>query len=267
LLSVWINNQLDRMVLLAYVGLAGVGVFGAANRIVALVAFLLAVFQAAWTPYSMIIIKSKERDEVYRRTFRYYIGAFAALGLAMTAFCPEVFAFVLPAQYGQGYLIVPWLIGAAVLHDTSIFTRLGMLVSEKTGGISAASWIGVILNVVIAIPLIRAFGFSGAAIGFFVAELTFTSLLWRFSARQSVVHLNSRRAVFVLLIYVVASILMLLLASRIPNPMSSVCRLGVLLGAVGLIGVQTVDDLVRQFFKSMRDRTIAIFWRSEKTTP
>lgn len=254
LLSVWVNQQADRLILLAFVGLSGVALFGAAGRIAVVVTFLMSIFQLAWTPQAMIIIKEGERDDVYRRTFKYYAGGFAVLGLALTAISPEVFRLILPAEYHRAYVVIPWVIGAAVLHDTSMFTRLGMLVSEKTAGISIASWIAVALNVGIAIVLIKAFGFTGAAIGFFVAELVFTALLWRFSAQRVDIHFDTRSTLGVLLTYVIASIAVLVAAQAMTGAVSLASRVGVLLAAAVLIGFLTLDGLARSYLSSIPGR-------------
>jgi len=246
-LSLWINSQLDRLLLLLFTGLGGVAVFGAAARIGQVNSFLLTVFQQGWAPYSMLLIKTSERDEVYRRLFNYYAGLFASLGLALTAVSPELFAFLLPGEYHRGYVLIPWLIGSAILHRSAALTKLGMVVGEKTAGISVASWIGVTLNFVIALFLIRAFGVAGAAIGSFVAELVFTSLLWRFSVQKSDVRFDTRAILVVLLSYIVCSILLLVVAETVAGPMSIIYRAGLVLVAIGLIGYQTIDESVLRF--------------------
>jgi O-antigen/teichoic acid export membrane protein len=193
--------------------------------------------------------------------FNYYAGVFASLGLVLTAVSPELFAFLLPDEYHWGYVVIPWLIGSAVLHRSATLTRLGMMVSEKTVGMSVASAIGTILNVVIALFLIQAFGVAGAAIGSFVAELVFTSLSWWFSTRTSDVRFDTRAILVVLLSYIVCSILLLVVAEMVAGPMSIIYRVGLVLVTIGLIGYQIIDESVLRFLGLLSRRFRLTFER------
>jgi len=243
-LSVWINRQIGRIVLLFVVGLAGVAVFGAAARIALVVGFLLTVFQKGWTPYAMIIIREGGRNEVYRRTFNYYAGGFACLALALTTASPELFSILVPADYRGGFIIIPWLLGGDVLHHSQAFVRLGMEIGERTSRISIASWTGMIINVLLALALVQTFGIAGAAIAFLVAEFVATGLMWRFSKKTSDVRFDTAPLVIVFLTYVVASTLFLVVTHFMTGALSLACRLAILAAALVVILSRTMDEAV-----------------------
>jgi O-antigen/teichoic acid export membrane protein len=247
LLSVWVNQQAGRLILLFFSGLAGVAVFGAASRIVQVINFVLIAFQQAWMPYSMIIIKTPERNEVYRRAFNYHSGGFACLALALTAVSPELLAILVPADYRHGYVVVPWLVGALVISHSRSFTKLGVMIGEKTAGISLAAWVGVVLNVVLALALIPPFGIAGASIAVFVAEVVVTGLLWRNTVKHSEIRFDTTPLVVVLVTYIVASASLVAVAQSMVGVLAIVCRLSVLLVAVILIASLTIDKAVWLF--------------------
>ena len=237
----WINSQADRILLLFIAGLGGVAIFGAAARISKIFTFLVLAFRQAWHPYSMLIIKSAERNEIYRRMLSFYTGIFVSLGLVLTAISPELFTVLVPEEYHHGYIVVPWLIGAIALHQSASLTNLGMLVSEKTAGISFASWISVMLNIIISLFLIQVFGIAGAAIGSFIAELVFTALLWRFSIQKSDVRFNTKAILIMLFTYIAGVILLLLITAEIDGTLSIIARTLLLFVAIFIVARQTIN--------------------------
>jgi O-antigen/teichoic acid export membrane protein len=210
LLSTWINRQTDRIMLLWLVGLSGVATYAAAAKIGMVISFLLNVFWQSWQPYSMLILKNNRRDELYRRMFNYYAGGFAVVSLFFVAAGPEMFRMLMPAEYHRGYFVLPWFIGALVLHYSGAFTPIGMLVSEKTAMISIASWIGVLFNILLGLCLIYLCGVQGAAIGMFIAELTRTSILWWFSRKTLPIAFDMRIVVSILIAYTLCSLFLVI---------------------------------------------------------
>ncbi|MEE4353186.1 MAG: oligosaccharide flippase family protein [Desulfatiglans sp.] len=253
----WGNAQIDRLLLLMLVGLGGVGLFGAAARISQLVEFLLVIFRQAWPPYAMIIFKEAERNEVYRRMFNYYSGIFAVLGILLTAACPELFRLLVPEEYYQGYVVMPWLIGAAIVKNSGSLTNLGVLVSEKTGGISVASFVGLIANGLLGFILISGFGIIGASIGSFAASLVVTSIMWRYSVRRSDVRFDTKTIVAVLICYILSSIMLLLVACKGVGVSGLLLRLGITLLSTSYILWKTMDKPVLYFFIGMSKRAVS----------
>jgi O-antigen/teichoic acid export membrane protein len=237
----WLNAQTDRLLLLLFLGLPGVALFGVTARIASVVQFLLLVFRQGWQPYAMMLLDDSGRNDVYCRMLNYYAALFASLGLALTAVSPELFALLVPEDYRGGYVVLPWLVGAAIFHHSASLTNLGVLVSARTGVVSVASAIGLIGNVVIASAMIPSFGIAGAAIGAFVSELAFTTILWRASVARSDVRFDIRVVLIVLATYVLGAIA-LLLASKALVGLPSAGLRAALLGVCLLSIARTALD-------------------------
>jgi O-antigen/teichoic acid export membrane protein len=231
---------MDRVILVALLGLGGVAIYGAAAKITKAFHFALAAFVQAWRPFAMVIIQTPERNEIYRRVLNYYAGVSCGLGLLVTALSPELLLVLVPSEYHQGYVVVPWLIGAAALHRSSAVTHLGILLSEKTAIESVISLLGVTINVALSLCLVPVLGVVGAAIGVFGGELVFTCLLAWFSSRESDLRFDWRIVLSVLLCFILASALLLLVQHLVPGPLSLVLRVAVLALALGSIGYLTI---------------------------
>jgi O-antigen/teichoic acid export membrane protein len=239
-LAAWVNAQIDRLLLLVFLGLDGVALFGVTARIASLVTFLLLVFRQAWGPYAMLLLEDPRRDRLYRDMLRYYAGGFAAVGLALCAVAPELFRWLVPEAYRGGIAILPWLVGAGVLHHSAAITTLGVLVSERTAGISWASALGIAVNLGIGLLLIPRFGIAGAAFGYLAAELTYTGLMWRSSQRRSSVRFDGRAALELFPVYVGGSLALLAAAQGLSGGASLAARAAILLAALAWIGWRTL---------------------------
>lgn len=259
-LVTWVNQQTDRIVILAYLGIGSVGIFAAGARIGVLVSLLTNIFSQAWTPFAMAMIKSPEadRDDFFKNILSYYAGIFAALGLFLTALAPEVVQILLPVEYQSAYLVIPWIVGAAISHASGQITNIGVLISEKTYANSIAAWSGAIVNVGLAIFLIPIFGLWGAAIGMFVAELMFSGILWRFSMRFTNIRFDRKRIILILSLYISTSAVIQAFATYIENPtLSPFARLLVAAIVIGYIMHLTLDQEARDLIKTTWGRILA----------
>lgn len=241
----WVNKQVDRLLLLWLVGLGAVGIFGAAAKITLVVTALVAFFQQAWVPLALSMIDNKEiRGDFYRRTLTYYLASLAIVSLVFATFSKELFQILAPSEYQAGYVVIPWLLGAQVLHGSASITNIGMLITKKTFGNSIAAWTGALLNIAFGLVLIPKFGIGGAAIGMFIAELVFTALLWRYSTRSGAIRFDTKAALGLLTIYVVTSVAMLCIFEMVDNPGISIgLRLLLLLAATVAAVAFIGDDL------------------------
>lgn len=252
--AVWANDQADRLLLLAFVGLAGVGIFGVSLRLASAVQFLLVVFRQAWQPHAMQLIDDPARDETYRRMLNYYAGCFATLGLWITAAGPEIFAIVVPPEYAHGYAALPWLIGAAILHQSAVVTNVGPLVSRETGVLTRASLVGVTLNLVLALLLIPAFGIAGAAIGSFASWGVHTGMLLRASRRSAGVPFDVGTAVNAVATYALAAGGMLLAWHTLEGAASLAVRAALALAASAWLVSRTLDRQAWNLLRSLGTR-------------
>lgn len=204
----WLNNQADRFLLLYFIGLGAVGVFGASAKIAAIIALLVTIFRRAWSPIAIDTLEKDEhkRNEFYRKALNYYMIGMFLIGLIIVFLSKPLLNLLVPEEYHYGYVIIPWIIGAQILHGAASMTNLGTVISKKTIGNSIAAWIGAIVNITLGFILIPIYGIAGAAIGSFVAEFIFMAVLWFISVRLTSVRYNRMVIFTVLVVYILLSI-------------------------------------------------------------
>ncbi len=253
-----VYQQSDRVILLAVSGVMGVGVFGAAARIAGIFQFALLAFRQAWAPYSLIIIASPDRDEVYRRTFTYFAGAACVGGLAMVLIAPAIFALATPADYHDGLFVVPWLVGAGIVHESAAFTRLGPMVSEKTGRLLWASVISLPVNLALTWLLVSSYGVRAAGIGTFVAEVVFTGWLWVATYQTSSVRYDILRVVGSAIVFSVGAPLITFMPGWIDSPAQSIlARAGTAVLCMGAIAAMTLDRRAAAYLRGLPSRLLS----------
>ncbi|MBW2269187.1 MAG: lipopolysaccharide biosynthesis protein [Deltaproteobacteria bacterium] len=256
-IAVVINEQADRVLLLAFVGLGGVGQLGVAARVASAVQFALVVFRQAWQPHAMLLIDAPRRNDTYRRMLNYYAGTFSILGLWLSAIGPEIFRFVVPPEYAEGYQALPWLIGAAILHQSVVITTLGPIVKRQTSSLSSAALIGMLLNVALALALIPRLGLGGAAMGLFASTLVYTGLLWRRSVYDAGIPFDGATAIAAVATYVLASLALLTVWREFDGVASCVARAGIALAATVFLVPHTLDAQAWNLLRKLARRAVS----------
>lgn len=233
-----IYAQSDRVILLTLSGLMGVGVFGAAARIAGIYQFALLAFRQAWQPYSLRLIHDQDRDGIYRRTFNYYAGVACVGGLAMMLVGPLLFSVATPPSYRQGVYVLPWLLGAAILHEASSFTKLGAVLAEKTGDIFVASSVTVPINLGLTWLFVSAFGIRAAAVGTFLSEAVLMGWLWGSTTRYTALRFDGARVLGSFGLFAIAAPLMAALPGWFHDPRVSWAGMGAIavLSALAILG-------------------------------
>lgn len=204
----WVNNQSDKYMLLFYLGLDQVGVFGASSKIAALSALVITIFRQAWAPLSMKAINDiNSREDFYSKGLNIYIGSMFLFGFLLVTFSKEILNIIVPKEYQIGFVVIPWLIAAKILHGSAVFTNLGLLIEKNTKYNSIAALVGVIVNILIGVLLIPKIGLLGASIGAFVSEFIFTSILAFISFKLINLRFSIGKIGFIILLFIVFSLM------------------------------------------------------------
>jgi O-antigen/teichoic acid export membrane protein len=248
-LVAWANEQTDRVILLSLSGLGAVAVFGAAAKIAAIYHFVVITFRQAWQPYSMALIKAPDRDEVYRTVLDCYVAGAVVIAVAFTAISTDICNWVLPVEYQISSLLVPWMLGTALLHHSLTITNLGIMVSERTTRLMTASMVAVVVNIGLSVPLIMTLGVIGAALGAFTAEFCLSVLLLIHSNRLSTVGFRLKPMLLCMLFFVVGTQAMLTCGEAGTLWISIGLRILVLFGVTAVIYYVALDENTRRIIR------------------
>lgn len=256
--ATWADRQSNRIILLYLIGLSGVGLFGTGARIAGLTVIGTMIFQQAWGPFALEIIDSENRNDIYVRIFKYYYGLFSILGVFLVYFSPELLFLFAPKEYFMGYVVIPWLVGAYIIHNGGGITNIGTLVTEKTAMNSVAAWIGLMMNIILCYFLVSFWGIAGAAIGMMISKLVAMLILLYRSEKLLEIQFDKKFGSQVILIYISFSIVFLISNSFInfytEYFYSFLIRLIVCTSAIYLLFKLTFDDYLKRGVNKLLSR-------------
>lgn len=162
----FVLNFGDRFFLQRFHGAAVVGLYGIGYTF----AFLLiqlgcSPFLNSWNPMRHQLARRprEERDVIYNDQTRWYVAVMLALATGIALFARPVIRVLTPLAYHSAANVVPLLMLAYLFEVWSQSSMFAIEVSEQTSAASRATWLAVVVALVLYVALIRPFGPVGAA--------------------------------------------------------------------------------------------------------
>jgi len=175
----------NRPILAKLSGLAEAGVFGTCYKLGIGMMLLVGMFDQAWKPFILERAERPDAGALIARVLTYFgaLGAWAFLAIALfvepLATAP-LFAgkpLIHPSFWG-GMPVVP-VVTLAYLFNGLYFVMLAPLMLDKrTGAVSAATWAGAIVNLLLTLLLIPRLGMMGAAWATLAAYMAMAAAVW-----------------------------------------------------------------------------------------
>ncbi len=172
--ALWINQRGTRYIIVLYMTLSEVGLYGVGVLLSGVIAFIATSFQNSWNSYVMTLLEHESFLEINRRILQFYMGGMIVLGLGFLAVLKEVCLFGLGPQYLEALPLMPWLIAGAILQGSGNITNIGVTVTNRTGVNNLASWTGVVVNLALSLLFVPSVGLAGVAVSYFISRLVYT---------------------------------------------------------------------------------------------
>lgn len=181
----WIRGTLAREL-----ELTTLGEYGIAYRIASVLGLVVTGFGVAWYPY---LYRSPAAEVVPRaaQALSVLLLVLAALGVALTAFSPEIIAIVAGEAYEDARHAIAPLVGGMVALGA--FVLVGAVVGStgSTRRIAVAAVLGAVVQVVASAPLVPALGLVGGAVaslvGYVFAACLLVATEVRVVSRQNII--------------------------------------------------------------------------------
>lgn len=252
----WANEQFNRFIIVNFLNVSLLGLFGAVFRVSGVIRILTQIFRKAWMPLSMEIIDEKHRGKMISGTLKYYFTFFFLLSLVFSLFSPEIVGILLPEKYFSAYKLVPWITGAFVIHHSGTILNMGSIIKERTSINSIAAWTGFAINVTLCLLLVKPLGILSAAIGLFVANLTAsTILLWK-TEKISEIRFDKLYIFALVFIYIISNLIIIHLFQNTENIFLSLAlRILVLLLTVFIIDRIITTHLITKILGEVVHKT------------
>lgn len=202
------TNAADHYFIRIFDSLEGVGLYSLAGKVAMVLMLLL------WTPFSQYWITERfnihhrgEGPVMFPAVFEAIFGVMLIMTLGLSLFGAPLIRIMADPSYHGAVAAIPWLCLTKLMYSATLYFRFNFLVTENTRWISRASYFSAALSTLFYIALIPRFGFTGAAIGLFLA--TTLQFLLEYMLGRRLYDMNVRPAAFMTLIALCYTLLFL----------------------------------------------------------
>lgn len=197
-ISWWIVESSDRILISMFLGLNSNGIYSAANKFSAVIVMVYGVFNLTWTESAALNIESDDRDEFFSGIFKVILQIFGCICLGVIALMPFVFPLMINTKFADAYNQIPILMLGTFFNILIQFLG-GIYVAKKLAKeIAKTSFLAAIINIVVNVVLIKFIGLFAASLSTLCAY--FVLFIYRFVDSRKFVHLKVDKRYIVSLI-------------------------------------------------------------------
>ena len=206
-ISWWINNSLDRIIIVSILGSSANGIYAVAYKIPSILSVFQAIFNQAWTVSAIQEIESEDKDIFYSNMYKTYeAGMFIICStliwvnmlLAKVLYAKDFFVawrYTIP-------LIIAALAGAMSIFISSFFCAVG-----DTKVVGYTTMVGAGVNLILNIILIPTIGLLGAATATAISNVVIWIVRIKKAKDYIQLDIRHRREIISFIIILVQSIL------------------------------------------------------------
>lgn len=187
-ISWWLNNYLDRYVIIYYIGLSASGIYAVGYKIPTILNIFQGVFSSAWSISSIKDFDPIDKNSFFLNVYEFYNFALCIL-CSLIIILSRILSKILYAKdFYNAWVYVPFLTIAFLFGAMSGYLG-SIFVAVKDSKLFAISTIiGAVINTILNIILVRKIGVLGAAIATTISYF----IIWaiRFSQIKLFIQLN-----------------------------------------------------------------------------
>lgn len=167
----WINSSMDRFVLTALSTLSFVGLYSAASKIPQILSTISGFFFQAWNISVFKDFGSTDSAIFFRKGFVVIsYGSFLLAGLLIVINIP-LSKLLFSGEFFEAWRLVPLLLTGTTVSIVNQFLGSVFTASKETNVIFTTTAVGSIINIILNVILIIAFGGIGAVVATLVSYL------------------------------------------------------------------------------------------------
>lgn len=170
-ISWWVFNASDRVIVSGLLGVGQNGILSAAHKFSSVYITLFNIFNMSWTEMVAMQIKDDDIEEFFNRMFNTMIRLFLAMGVGIISCMPIVYPLMIDTKFSEGYAQVPiMMLGSIVSIMVSLLAAL-YIANKDTKTPAKAAAVAAIINVVVHLGLINYVGLFAATISTLIAYI------------------------------------------------------------------------------------------------
>ncbi len=199
-ISWWLINEVNRFIILYFLGLEFNGIFAMANRFPSLILMVNSIFMLAWQDHAISSSGTQEKKTDATRIFHMFMVLELSLAIFLISITRYMIQFLVDAKFYASWQYIPLLYLAVVFSSFASFLGVGYLNAKKTKGIFYTTIVGSLVNIAVTFGSIRFIGLYAPAVG--MASGFFCMWIVRIRQTKSFYHIDIHYSTFVTLLLV-----------------------------------------------------------------
>ena len=164
LLSQWVLNLSDRLILAPSVSASQLGIYSLGYQLGLVMAIFTNGISSALGPIFISHLKDPDRKSDVPRLGTFAVISFWFLGLATTFLGQGAIRFLTPVAYHGATEVVPWVVLGFTFHGMYMVVSTGTFYSMRTGWIPGVTAVAAITNIGLNLWLVPIYGIMAAAV-------------------------------------------------------------------------------------------------------
>ena len=169
-ISWWVNNSLDKYMVLYMCGIAANGLISVAYKLPTVLSTIQNLFEQAWVLSAVKKYNKEDADGFFVRTYNLYGFVMAIATSSIIMFTKILSALLFKKDFYGAWSMIPFFTIAVVFSAAAGFCGGVFAAQKRTDIISKTTFIGAIVNTILNAILIFSFGVIGGAIATMISN-------------------------------------------------------------------------------------------------
>lgn len=169
-ISWWVNNSLDKYMVLYICGIAANGLISVAYKLPTVLSTIQNLFEQAWVLSAVKKYNKEDTDGFFVRTYNLYGFVMAIAVSAIIMFTKILSALLFKKDFYEAWSMIPFFSIAVVFSAAAGFCGGVFAAQKRTDIISKTTFIGAIVNTILNAILIYSFGVIGGAVATMISN-------------------------------------------------------------------------------------------------
>ncbi len=190
----------DRYIVKIFGSLSDVGIYSLSYRFGIMPHTLITVpFNQVWGVRRFELMKRDDAEELFGRIITYFIFLLTFIGLGISVLAKDTLYIIADSKFWDAYKYIPILLLSYIVYGLYFHFVMGILLAKKTKYISYIDIVNGIINIVLNIFLIKAYGLYGAAYATLISYTTRIVMVYLVSSRLQKIYFEFDRVLKILL--------------------------------------------------------------------
>lgn len=154
----------DRYFLKFYATLSDVGIYSLGYKFAMLMSiFVIAPFNQIWSAQMFEIANKDGANHIFKKVFTHFALVLVIFGLFLSLFTKDAIRLMANPSFWEAYKVVPVVVLAYMIYGFFMMSRVGILVSKRTGHLALITVVASCFNLLFNYLFIPRFTTMGAA--------------------------------------------------------------------------------------------------------